>query len=94
MTGSRWVFTCIVLSAAVALGACGKKQTLEQAIDCSQFHRLPDGGWASDGVSLDYVRDGGQYQTNLSKDVALSATSQGELATVFAAVNRKCGAHP
>jgi hypothetical protein len=90
----RWGLACVLVSAVLALGGCGKKQTLEQAIDCGQFHRLTNGSWSTDDVSLDYVRDGRQIQTNLDKGTVISATSQGEFATVFAAVNQKCGAHP
>lgn len=94
MTGRQWGLVCILVFAVLALGACGKKQTLEQAIDCGQFNRLPDGSWSTQDVSLDYERDGHRYQTNFSKGVVLSATSRGEFANVFAALNRKCSAHP
>jgi hypothetical protein len=72
-------FVCILMTAILAVGACGKKQTLEEAIDCSQFHRLSDGSWSSEGVSLDYVRDGQRYQTNFNKGVVISQRAAANL---------------
>ena len=80
------------LSAALVLGACGPPQTLEQAIQCGQFKRLPDGTWSTaQDVSLDYQRNGIHYQSNFSKGVIISGNQPGEDAVVVAALDHKCG---
>ena len=85
----------ILLFAALALGAsgCGPDQTLEQAIQCGQFARLPDGSWSTtQEVSLNYRRDGVTYQNNFAKGLAISAKIGPEGALIAAALDKKCAA--
>jgi hypothetical protein len=84
---------CLALTLSFALFGCGTKQTLEQAIQCDAFKRGPDGAWsASKDVSLDYVRDGTQYQLNFSKGVVVRGKVAAEEPRLVSALDAKCAA--
>ena len=88
---SASVSFCLVLALSFALFGCGTKQTLEQAIQCDAFKRSADGTWsASRDVSLDYLRDGTQYQLNFSKGVAVKGKSASQEAQLLPVLERKC----
>jgi hypothetical protein len=82
----------IVLLFACSLSGCGTKQTLDQAISCNDFRRLPDGIWSTTkDVSFDYLRDGTEYQSNYSKNALLKQNAGGETSRLIDALNKKCG---
>lgn len=81
----------MVLLFSCSLSGCGTKQTLDQAIHCDDFRRLPDGSWSTvKDVSLDYLRDGTQYQLNYSKDVHLKQKAGDEATRLIDALDKKC----
>jgi hypothetical protein len=81
----------MVLLFACSLSGCGTKQTLDQAIRCDDFRRLPGGEWsATKDVSLDYLRDGTQYQLNYSKNAQLKQNAGEETSRLTDALNKKC----
>lgn len=85
----------MVLLFALSVSACGTKQTLDQAIHCDEFHRLPDGSWSTTkDVSLDYLLNGIQYQLNYSKDVHIKQIAQGDGSQLTAALDKKCVSNP
>jgi len=80
----------VLISLSMTLGACGTKQTLDEAIKCDDFRRLPDGSWYTvKDVSLDYDLDGTEHQTNYSNGVTIRAKND-EGARVLAALEKKC----
>lgn len=81
----------MVLLFACSLSGCGTKQTLDQAISCDDFRRLPDGGWSTTkDVSLDHLRNGTQYQLNYSKNAQLKQNAGDETSRLIDALNKKC----
>ena len=85
---SAWL---AALAASLVIGACTKAApTIEAAIDCAQFERNSNGAWvAKTSVSLDYMRDGRQYQENFAQGVEVTkAGSEG--AFIEAALQKKC----
>ena len=86
-----FVFLSVLLS--LTLGACGTKQTLEQAIDCGQFKHLPDGTWSTaKDVSLDFLQDGVEHQLNYSSGLIINGKRDSDEALLLAALDKKCGA--
>lgn len=58
----------LLLGSLLVLGGCGPNRTLEQAIQCDQFKRLPDGTWsATQEVVLDYKSKNTHYQLTYTK---------------------------
>jgi|GEM_PF-4117162 len=103
MASILWVGKCtarlargsIVLLFALFVGACGTKQTLDQAIHCDDFRRLSDGSWsATRDVSLDYLLNGIEYQLNYSKDVHIEQKGEHDGSQLTAALNKKCVSKP
>jgi len=88
----RWGVVLFPVALAFAIGGCGTKQTLEQAINCDQFKRLPDGTWSAKDVSLDYVRDGTEYQSNINGSTIITGKKGNEDALLLAALDKKCAA--
>lgn len=79
----------------LGLSGCGPKQNLEQAIQCDQFKRLPDGSWSTaKDVSLNYLRNGVETQTNLSEGLTITARISADAALIAAALDKKCAAKP
>lgn len=81
------------LALGLALSACGTNQTLEQAINCDQFKRLPDGTWSAKDASLDYVRDGKRYQFSFNGSIIITAKEGSEEAVLLATLDKKCVAN-
>ena len=81
----------LALALSLALFGCGTKQSLDEAIQCDAFQRGPDGTWsASKDVSLDYVRDGTQYQLNFSKGAAVKGNIAAQEPRLVPALDTKC----
>ncbi len=89
----RWIGILLPVGLAFTTGACGTKQTLEQAINCAQFKRLPDGTWSAKDVSLDYLQDGTEYQFNINGSKIITGKNDREEALIVAALNKKCAAN-
>jgi len=96
----RWCNVALLLVAlSLTLAGCGSNQTIEQAIKCDQFKRLPDGTWsATTDVKLAYARDGfqlwgyhvkGRYWTNYNKGEIITRKDS-EDALISAALDNKC----
>lgn len=80
----------VLIPLSMTLGACGTKQTLDEAIKCDDFRRLPDGNWSTaKDVSLDYNLDGIEHQVNYSNGITINAKDS-EDARVLAALEKKC----
>lgn len=86
---NRGVVVCLV-AVAFAVAACGTKQTLDDAIHCDQFKRQSDGSWSVKDVSLDYIRDGKQYQFNWTGAATITGKQGSEEALILAALDKKC----
>jgi hypothetical protein len=81
----------VLMSLAMTLGACGTKETLDEAITCDGFRRQPDGSWSTTkNVSVDYDLDGTEHQTNYSNGVVIRAEDGEENARILAALEKKC----
>ena len=86
-----WGLVDLSITPLLALGACGK-DTLQQAITCDQFKRLPNGAWVTvKDVSIDYERHFGNYQLNFGKGAIITGTGDSEGARLLTALNGKCG---
>lgn len=73
-----------------ALSACGSYPPLDQAIQCNQFQRQPDGSWiTTTDVSLNFTDNGTRTQSNFSKGVTITDKGQ-QNALIVAALNKKC----
>ena len=93
MKARGWSAVLLLLSVCLGLGACGTKQTLEEAVKCGQVTRQPDGTWSSKGASLDYLRNGTQTQSNYAAGVAITQRNA-EDAELIAVLDKKCAAKP
>jgi len=99
MPARCWSFVLLSVAFSLPLGGCGSSQTLQQAINCDQFKRLPDGSWSAvTDVKLAYARDGlqlwgyhvkGRYWTNYDKGSIITGKDS-EGAVVLAALDKKC----
>jgi hypothetical protein len=82
-----------LLVACFGLVGCGSTQPIDQAIQCNQFQRQPNGSWVTTmEVSLDYGQNGTRYQANYSKGVVLKTYNGGQDALIVAALEKKCAA--
>ena len=93
MPTRRWVVVLFLVALGFSIGACGTKQTLEQAMNCDHFKRLPDGSWSAKDVSLDYVRDGREYQFNINGETIITGKNSSEDALILATLDKKCAAN-
>jgi hypothetical protein len=90
---TKWCCGTALLLAAAGLGlvACGSTQPIDQAIQCNQFQRQPDGSWTTTTeVSLDYGQNGTRYQANYGKGVVIKTYNGGQDALLVAALEKKC----
>ncbi len=88
-----WSLAFLSVLLSLVLGACGTKQTLEQAVDCGQFKHLPDGTWSTaKDVSLDFLQDGREHQLNYSSGLIINGKRDRDEALLSAALDKKCGA--
>jgi len=86
-----WILVPLLIAALLAIRVWSLG-TLEQAIACDQFKRLPDGGWvAAEDVSLTYGRYVGQYNVAYGKGTVITGTGDSEGARLLDALNKVCG---
>lgn len=77
--------------AALGLAGCGSSQPIDQALQCNQFKRQPDGSWVTTtNVSLDYEQNGTRYQTNFGNGIVITAQGGGQNALIYATLEKKC----
>jgi hypothetical protein len=87
---SRWLALALLVACS-GLAGCGSSQPIDQAIQCNQFTRLPDGNWSTTtDVSMDYGQNGTKYQANYSKGVVIKAQNGGQEALIVATLEKKC----
>jgi len=93
MPARVWLW-CLVPLSIGALWAVHvyRLDTLEQAVRCDQFKRLPDGGWvAVQQVSLTYGRRVGHYNLSYGKGTPVTGTGDSEGAHLLSVLNKVCG---
>ena len=93
MPARVWLWGLVPLSIA-ALWAIHvwRLGTLEQALTCEQFNRLPNGGWVTiKDVSLSYGRRVGHYSLAYGKGTIITGTGDSEGAHLLNALNKVCG---
>jgi hypothetical protein len=92
MTNLHWAKMLAISGVCLALGACGSYPPLDQAIQCNQFKRQPDGSWiTTTDVSLNFTDNGTRYQSNFDKGATITGKDQ-QNALIVAALNKKCAA--
>jgi hypothetical protein len=91
MTKPRRFMALPLLVACFGVAGCGSYPPIDQAIQCNQFARQPDGNWTTTTeVSLDYGLNGTRYQANYGKGVTLKTYNGGQDAMIVAALEKKC----
>jgi hypothetical protein len=98
MPARIWLWGLLALIVAfLALGAFGQNNSLEKAVRCDQFKRLPNGQWvAVQDISLVYGWRTignfvlGSYQWNFNNGTTVTGNGGSEDARLFAALNKVC----
>jgi hypothetical protein len=83
-----WGLASVWVVSLLALSACGK--SLDQALTCSDFKRLPDGRWVTvKDVAISYGGRIAKYNLGYGKGLIITGTDS-EGARLLAALNKVC----